>query len=370
MPRSASRRRSATRRHRRCVAPRTARRIAALPPSTTGSRRQPLDSGRPARAGHRRGDAAVRRRPRGSRHLGGARPCGASSGRRESAAWSGPRFPHFARFEAPSVDDDDVPVRDHRRARSRRPHVTRRPTRRRARCAAPVARQSRRRPPPPARRARRVRRADPEHRMIVTEHADTEPATPARTPCGASWPEPRPTPGPTTGAVPLAHGLDRGSAGTNAGGSAATTRRVSSERSPAWRPRSTARSRRQAPPASPVAFRPLSLAGDHRPCLPARRRRPPSGSTASTAGRSTTCCAPRAGPPPPRRPRPRGAGPLDDALRQRPRLRVPAGGRRLRARCSPDLVPSAISMVEMSGGIFGAIGTTEHVLAALRAAPS
>ena len=36
----------------------------------------------------------------------------------------------------------------------------------------------------------------------------------------------------------------------------------------------------------------------------------------------------------------------------------------------PELVPSAISMVEMSGGIFGAVGTTDHVLAALRAAPS
>jgi nicotinamidase-related amidase len=31
----------------------------------------------------------------------------------------------------------------------------------------------------------------------------------------------------------------------------------------------------------------------------------------------------------------------------------------------PDLVPAARSMVEMSGGIFGAVGTTRDVLAAL-----
>jgi len=36
----------------------------------------------------------------------------------------------------------------------------------------------------------------------------------------------------------------------------------------------------------------------------------------------------------------------------------------------PELVPAAISMVEMSGGIFGAVGTTTPVLAALAAAPS
>jgi hypothetical protein len=36
----------------------------------------------------------------------------------------------------------------------------------------------------------------------------------------------------------------------------------------------------------------------------------------------------------------------------------------------PELVPAAISMVEMSGGIFGAVGTTSHVLAALDAAPT
>jgi biuret amidohydrolase len=36
----------------------------------------------------------------------------------------------------------------------------------------------------------------------------------------------------------------------------------------------------------------------------------------------------------------------------------------------PELVPAAISMVEMSGGIFGAVGTTGPVLAALAAEPS
>ena len=40
------------------------------------------------------------------------------------------------------------------------------------------------------------------------------------------------------------------------------------------------------------------------------------------------------------------------------------------APLDPDLVPPAISMVEMSGGIFGAVGTTAPVLAALAAAPA
>lgn len=35
------------------------------------------------------------------------------------------------------------------------------------------------------------------------------------------------------------------------------------------------------------------------------------------------------------------------------------------APLDPDLVGSAVSMIEMSGGIFGAVGTTEHVVAAL-----
>ncbi len=35
------------------------------------------------------------------------------------------------------------------------------------------------------------------------------------------------------------------------------------------------------------------------------------------------------------------------------------------APLDPDLVAPATSMVEMSGGIFGAIGTTDPVLAAL-----
>ena len=40
------------------------------------------------------------------------------------------------------------------------------------------------------------------------------------------------------------------------------------------------------------------------------------------------------------------------------------------APLEPELVPAAISMVEMSGGIFGAVGTTAPVLAALDAAPN
>lgn len=36
------------------------------------------------------------------------------------------------------------------------------------------------------------------------------------------------------------------------------------------------------------------------------------------------------------------------------------------APLDPDLVGSAVSMIEMSGGIFGAVGTTEHVVAAFR----
>ena len=39
------------------------------------------------------------------------------------------------------------------------------------------------------------------------------------------------------------------------------------------------------------------------------------------------------------------------------------------APLDPDAVPNAISMVEMSGGIFGAVGLTDPVLAALDAAP-
>jgi biuret amidohydrolase len=38
------------------------------------------------------------------------------------------------------------------------------------------------------------------------------------------------------------------------------------------------------------------------------------------------------------------------------------------APIDPDAVPNAVSMVEMSGGIFGAVGLTEPVLAALHAA--
>ncbi len=40
------------------------------------------------------------------------------------------------------------------------------------------------------------------------------------------------------------------------------------------------------------------------------------------------------------------------------------------APLDPELVPPAISMVEMSGGIFGAVGTTEPVLVALAASPT
>ena len=39
------------------------------------------------------------------------------------------------------------------------------------------------------------------------------------------------------------------------------------------------------------------------------------------------------------------------------------------APLDPDAVPNAVSMVEMSGGIFGAVGLTDPVLAALDAAP-
>lgn len=39
------------------------------------------------------------------------------------------------------------------------------------------------------------------------------------------------------------------------------------------------------------------------------------------------------------------------------------------APLDPDLVAPSVSMIEMSGGIFGAVGTTENVLAALRGAP-
>lgn len=36
------------------------------------------------------------------------------------------------------------------------------------------------------------------------------------------------------------------------------------------------------------------------------------------------------------------------------------------APVEPDLVGNAVSMIEMSGGIFGAVGATEHVVAAFR----
>ena len=39
------------------------------------------------------------------------------------------------------------------------------------------------------------------------------------------------------------------------------------------------------------------------------------------------------------------------------------------APLDPEVVPNAISMVEMSGGIFGAVGTTNNVLAALGGDP-
>lgn len=39
------------------------------------------------------------------------------------------------------------------------------------------------------------------------------------------------------------------------------------------------------------------------------------------------------------------------------------------APLAPDAVPNAVSMVEMSGGIFGAVGLTDPVLAALDTAP-
>ena len=116
---------------------------------------------------------------------------------------------------------------------------------------------------------------------------------------------------------------------------------------------------RTAPPgpaAAPACG--LLRRGDRRDPDRCHRRRS-RASTASSAARSTASCA--------------GAGidqlllvgagcetgvALDDALRERPGLRVPARRRRVRRRATPTSSPRARVQIEMSGGIFGAVGST------------
>ena len=203
---------------------------------------------------------------------------------------------------------------------------------------------------------------------MTIDQTDARP-TIADEPSRASWPAPRPIRGPTTRALgPRAHGAGRARLERRRGGGAVDD--------PAGVVGAIARlagavdcviTVDHAPPVAHGRARPAAVAGDGPADSPARRSSPRPASTASSAGRSTRAARRRPRPPPARRPRPRGRRALDDAQRQRPRLRVPARRRRLRAARSRHSCRRAVSMVEMSGGIFGAVGTTDPVLAALAA---